>query len=209
MGRPRKNPLPTDAALLPSTPEKTRKRPEYRGYYDCVATVEFTNPVLAGMPDLQREKLVFERDPDGNITLLSKHWRAVIRETLRLVDEELYSTAKDYVYCGMTVIPADSFNGKIKDMSLPVGDKGLSIHETLPAGTQITTTFTVPASILPSEKFQRLLERAGNFVGLSAKHRMGYGRFKVMNFQVTDTLNPDETQDEDEDDHEGIGGDDR
>ena len=161
------------------------KRPVYEDYYQCKCSIEWTLPCLAGMPDLQKEKLVFERDAEGNIVFPAKHWRAIFGETMRLVDSTIYSTAKNYIYVEPAILPKSEIGGKIKDMALPVGDRGLSTHESLPAGTKASFSFLVPRSILPPEKFQKLLEMAGTYIGFSpAKHKMGYGRFKVIEFSA-------------------------
>jgi len=163
-----------------------RKRMQYGNYYTAKVRIKLMTPSIAGSPDLKSEKLVFERDAEGNIYLHNKYWRAIIRDTVQLLNKGIPKVACDKVFSYPATLDKST---KTIEMPFPVNvmgrGKGLEICEALPAGIEIDAAFYIPATVFKPKDFHELLSKAGQFVGFSiSKHKMGYGRFQILKYET-------------------------
>lgn len=168
----------TTSSEMKTTPSKMetatqeRKRMSYGNYYTVKTHIKLITPSIAGSPDLKSEKLVFERDAEGNIYLHNKYWRAIIRDTVQLLNKGIPKVACDKVFSYPAILDKST---KTIEMSFPVNvmgrGKGLEICETLPAGVEFDAAFYVPATVFKPKDFHELLVKAGQFIGFSvSKH---------------------------------------
>lgn len=165
---------------------QVKKRMQYGNYYTAKAKIKLMTPSIAGSPDLKSEKLVFERDVDGNIYLHNKYWRAIIRDTVQLLNKGIPKVACDKVFSYPATLDKST---KTIEMPFPVNvggrGKGLEICEALPEGVEFEAAFYVPNTVFKPKDFHELLVKAGQFVGFSiSKHKMGYGRFQVTKYET-------------------------
>jgi len=156
----------------------------YGAYYVCDVVLELELPALAGGIGEDEGKLVFPRDGKGRIVLLPAWWKGMLKrvmERLATLEARIPKAVADH--CDVLCPPLDVQPELVR---LPVPDgRGVSVHEALPAGTQISLRCWMPGTHVPPSLARLVWETAGR-VGFSpAKSKLGWGQFRLVEFRVS------------------------
>lgn len=159
------------------------RKPDHADYYIAEVTFEVSDKILGFMPMHEQGFMEHYRDEKGNIILLPQHFRAWIRDNLRL--KNLSESLKDYFgfNYGKVTLSRKTY---VEQYPILDGNQGRGINkfEAIPQGSTITTSFVVPATDFPEDKFKKFLEDIGigGLKGLSGRAVTGCGRLVVRKF---------------------------
>ncbi|MDP2661943.1 MAG: hypothetical protein Q8R28_14550 [Dehalococcoidia bacterium] len=160
-------------------------------YYEAEARIRLLIPSLAGsLPEgdaAENGNLQFPR-VGGRVVLLPVWFKALFRRVFNRLPLESGIGAFHADFLDFHPVFLDIQTGI---MRIPVPPdragqpgKGVSVHETLPPGTEWTARFRWPATVVPKDRLRRFWEMAG-YVGFSpGKSKLGYGTFEVLSVQV-------------------------
>lgn len=170
--------------------------PDIRDYYRVEATWQVTDEigVLGFMPFTKEGYLEHYRDDKKNIIFLPKHFRAYIRANQRIVSKCQLHNYLSYDY-GRVKLNGNvgKVNGSACGLSKTehfVLDghqgRGRVIHEVIPKGSKISTTFRVPEKGgLTKAEFRKFLEDVAEqpIRGFGGASSQGFGRMKLIDFK--------------------------
>ena len=172
--------------------EKTRLK--YANYHVIEVVCENVSPILGGRVGSPDECLkydldqvnVFERTNGGDILFPARWFRACCRDAARMIGIS-ESAIMERVGFDDGIVDLNGNEIEIERMKISPKVKGIkqgreANFEKIAAGTKFTTSFAVPAKGIGIEKFRKLLENAGKWIGIGA-FRKGFGRFKVVEFK--------------------------
>lgn len=139
------------------------RKPDICDYYLVNVTFKLIRGNIYGFWPINSERLEHYRDQKGKIIFLPKHFRAWLRCNARLVNKT--DSIKDYIGFNYGEVKL-SGNTSFESGSILDGRQGRGIQkwETIPVGSEISTTFSVPATIFKKEDFREFLNRcSGDF----------------------------------------------
>lgn len=143
--------------------------------------IRFTTPCLGNVRAQEVDKL--NRDTEGNIIFMPSWWQRVIVSAANAInlaqglvrqiswDIVVYRARKQ-----VTIFDRSYTERKGSDFV-----HGSARHEALLVGAAVWINVLLPDGI-PLDNFRSLLEAAGRYYGISPfGHRLGFGRFEVLN----------------------------
>lgn len=158
-------------------------RPKYGDFEAVTVRCRWVNAILGSVPVKDEHgdpTNVFERDSLGRVLVLRYHQRAMASVALPMIGKEAACARR----IGWSYIPIPAPVIKIVEHGIVEqgrpGGKGLRRSESIPDGTEFKIRALVPTSVLAMDEFLRMLETAGQYVGLSPGRSAGFGDFEVL-----------------------------
>ena len=141
--------------------------------------IRFTQPSLGSVQRRINGQTVYclHRTAEGKTMFLPSWWRAITREAsnvLNIYQAEVLRIRWDPEVSG-DVTKYRRYVGTRKK-----GRARFALHEAFDAGSRLTARCLVPSSIC-LDMFQRILDLAGRYYGISAYRPGQYGTFEVLN----------------------------
>lgn len=169
--------------MIAETAAPAKPREKYEGWYTLTGYFMLTSPCLSSRPVLGNPSARrFERDHEGNLLMPGGNFRAMFEEATGLPGVPDIGTARyRVVWDQMAVDPAllITILNPVPPSRPGMSGQGLTEIESLPAGTRIPFSATIPGSHVSPIQFAEVLAAAGRWAGFSpSARRQGWGRFR-------------------------------
>lgn len=178
---------------IETNPDKTEEEPAEKsakdkisdwgakGFFEATATVQLTANMCGTRPsnDGTEGLSVFPRNEKGEIAIPEGYIRGAMRDSAPFVGSP--QTLCNHMGVSEVEIDVKQPQGQETYTGTPRGGRGVvSIHEIVKAGAVIKFKLLMPKVTHSQEKLKKHLQWAGEYCGLGALRKQGYGRFKVI-----------------------------